>query len=286
MLEMYNLFDTVSAPEITRDLYYLENIQAPEIIYDKQMQLHGAISKQTVIQNARLNTSLSLENNGFDLLQDDSGYHQIDSEAELKSYLPTLSSMLKQRYNFTKVHFHTFCFRSQDSSRHSYGTNSKDPRTPVPIVHGDISPERLEELKTGVKTDYFMFPLDTDYIRVNERNCKWMVLTLWKPLVPIINAPLAVCDTNTINPELLLNGRVNWQGAMNWSMYTTEFSTKQKFYIYPLMLPNEILVMKQYASGDKAIIPTLHASCTLCNDISLVGATRRNIEIRCIVELK
>ena len=283
---MYNLFNTISEREVVRDLYYLDSIQQTEIIYDKHMKLHGATPIPTVIRNARLYNSLSFENNGFDLLKDKSGYHQFDTETDLRSYLPELSDMLKQRYNFSKVHFHTFCFRSQDSRHHSYGITSKDPRTPVPIVHGDVSPERLEELTTGKKTDYFMFPLDLDYIKVNDPSCKWMILTLWKPLVPIINAPLAVCDTNTINPDSLLNCDVNRDGAIGKrNIYTTEFSDEQQFYIYPLMLPNEILVMKQYASEDNAIIPTLHASCTLCDDISLVGATRRNIEIRCIVEL-
>ncbi|WP_150467281.1 CmcJ/NvfI family oxidoreductase [Francisella sp. SYW-9] len=279
---MFNLYQKITDKTVVSDIGYIEN---EALYYKNNDKIDGLKKIPTDIYNARYH-NLNLLENGFCLLADDSGLYSLKNEDDVFSYFETLKKILKRKIGAKEVHFFSYCFRSQEAGRHTLGTSSSEPRKPVAILHGDLSLDRLQDLKKGKKTDYFNYPINLDKINVNNPNKRWLVLTIWKPLVPIINAPLAVCDKSSINPDSLFNATLHRDNVPTRQIFSTKYNKSLKFYIYPLMIPNELLVMSQYDSldGDR-ITPALHSSIELCDDTKLVGQTRRNIELRCVIEL-
>lgn len=279
---MFNLYQKITAKKIISDIGYIEK---EALYYKNNDEINGLKKIPTEIYNAR-HHNLNLLENGFCLLADDSGVYSLKNENDVFSYFKVLKKILKRKIGAKEVHFFSYCFRSQEADKHTLGISSSEPRKPVGILHGDLSLDRLQDLKRARKTDYFHYPINLDRIDINNPNKRWLVLTIWKPLVPIINTPLAVCDKSSINPDSLFNAVLHRDNMPARHIFSTKYNKSQKFYIYPLMIPNELLVMSQYDSLDgDCITPALHSSINLCDDTKLVGQTRRNIELRCVIEL-
>lgn len=113
----------------------------------------------------------------------------------------------------------------------------------------------------------------------------FVILNFWRPILhPACDTPLAVCDARTISSEHLVASDIIYPERTG-EIYLVTYSATHRWYYYPAMAPNEVLVFKHYDSRTTARTrmtphcafddPTVPANVPL----------RRSIEVRCLVLL-
>jgi len=110
-------------------------------------------------------------------------------------------------------------------------------------------------------------------------------LNFWRPLSPSVDDnPLAVCDARTVSPQDLLEVDVYGYGAENYSWhdigiktYSVSASEQQRWFYYPGMTPDDVLVIKSYDSDGVIGTTCPHASFPHPDP---QGVPRRSIELR------
>jgi len=110
-------------------------------------------------------------------------------------------------------------------------------------------------------------------------------LNFWRPLSDSVDDnPLAVCDAQTVDRDDLLEVDIYGYGAKNYSWhdigietFSVSASKKHRWYYYPDMTPNDVLVIKSYDSAGVVGNTCPHASFVHPNPR---GIARRSIELR------
>jgi hypothetical protein len=112
----------------------------------------------------------------------------------------------------------------------------------------------------------------------------FMILGFWRPILhPAFDAPLAVCDARTVAPELLVPTDIIYPHRSG-EIYLSTFSEAHRWYYYPEMEPNEVLIFKHYDSRkDQGARRVPH--CAFDTPVSADVPLRRSIEVRCLVLL-
>ena len=81
-------------------------------------------------------------------------------------------------------------------------------------------------------------------------------LNFWRGLSDVVDDfPLGVCDARTVEPQDLFETVIYGYGAPNYSWYnigidtfSVKYSDRHRWYCYPRMTPDEVLVIKTYDS--------------------------------------
>jgi hypothetical protein len=89
-------------------------------------------------------------------------------------------------------------------------------------------------------------------------------INLWRPLKPVENMPLAVCDKSSVERSDFL--RVNYGSTVNGNVVinggglNTAYNPKHRWYYYPQMQPDEVLVFALFDTGDPDWHMTAHTA--------------------------
>ncbi|MBT5444364.1 MAG: hypothetical protein HOK91_16430 [Gammaproteobacteria bacterium] len=110
-------------------------------------------------------------------------------------------------------------------------------------------------------------------------------LNFWRPLSPSVDDnPLAVCDARSVQVSDLLETVVYGYGAENYSWHDIGIETfsvsaaeHQRWYYYPGMTPDDVLVIKSFDTDGVIGTTCPHASFAHPNP---KGEPRRSIELR------
>ena len=121
--------------------------------------------------------------------------------------------------------------------------------------------------------------------RVPERASHVYALNFWRPLSPSVDDyPLAVCDARTVRLEDLQETIVYGYGADNYSWhdigietFNVSASEHQRWYYYPGMTPDDVLVIKSFDSEGVIGKTCPHASFAHPHP---KGEPRHSIELR------
>lgn len=73
--------------------------------------------------------------------------------------------------------------------------------------------------------------------------------SLWRPLKPVTNWPLALCDTRTVESQDLITTDVIRRKFIGESLYATH-SQRHKWYYLSNQVPSEVTLLKIYDSAD------------------------------------
>lgn len=114
-----------------------------------------------------------------------------------------------------------------------------------------------------------------------------VVLNFWRPICSVIeDNPLGVCDARTVRPEDLHGTIIFGYGSKNYSFhdigiesFSVKASDEQRWYYFPRMTPDELLLIKSYDSRGVIGSSSPHASFPL-PDAPREAAPRRSIELR------
>jgi len=228
----------------------------------------GRSRRYTVaIRNGRLIAKeLTLDAQGFVLLRHQTGVVNFYDEQEVRAvYYPEVERLLKGARGAIKV----VVFAHDVRSILRAGKGEKGVREPVAAVHNDYTiksgPEHVREL------------LEADEAEERLKN-RFVEINIWRPIRgPVQSTPLAVCDSRSIAQEDLV------PTDLKHEVYMVKFSPKHRWFYFPDMETNEVLLIKGFDSiEDGRARFTAHAAFEDPTAPSFAPA-RESIEARALV---
>ena len=227
----------------------------------------------TKIADARpILSELSLDEEGFGLERHASAVRDFFDDEEVKRvYYREAEQLLKQVTGADRIHIfdHTVRRRVPGGEDRRSGA----PRQPVPRVHVDHTersgPQRVRDL----------LPNEADELLGG----RVQIINLWRPIRgPLRDAPLAVCDAQSVRPEDLVPSDLVYPNRVG-ETYSVTFDPEHRWYYVPDMRADEVLLLKCYNSktdGRARFAPhTAFTDPTTPPD----AAPRESIELRALV---
>lgn len=148
-------------------------------------------------------------------------------------------------------------------------------REPANIVHNDYTaasgPRRRDDYLTEASLDKSEF-----------RDRRFAIINTWRPLRPVINQPLVLCDATSIEDSDLVAMERRAEERVG-ELQVALHNPRQRWYFYPHMQPNEVLLFKTYDSDEDGRTRfTPHSSFS--DPLAPASApARESIESRCLV---
>ncbi len=239
------------------------------------------------IRDARAEAAqLGLERSGFEVFHRPSAVRDWFSEAEVMNVYYEECRTLAREVSGAS-HAFTFDHLIREPGRQTAGGGLRIPG--AQLVTG---PESGGGYVSGVHMDYIEAATWRDYlalhgVREPEGASRVLVYNFWRPLfAPADGNPLAVCDARSVRADDLLEMTIFGYGhaGYSWheigvSVYDVASSPAQRWYFYPRMIPDEVLLMKTYDS--RGVIGRACPHGSFPNPAAAPDAApRRSIELR------
>ena len=225
------------------------------------------------VRDARpLAVDLSLDEEGFELLQAPTAFASFDDDAAIRSaYYAEVEQLLRAATGAQRVI--AFDHNVRNAARAAGG--EAGIRGPVPRTHNDFTaksgPERAEaELRArGI-----------DPVALEGR--RYAIVNLWRPIGRRVEkSPLALADARTIAPADWVETDLVYRDRVG-ETYALGFSAGQKWYYFPLLAPDEAILIKGYDSATDVARFTPHSA--FADPASPADAPEReSIEVRALV---
>lgn len=224
------------------------------------------------IANARITPppgGLALDRNGFELRRHASALTDFSDPAAIERvYYPESESLLKRCTGAKRVVIFDHTLRDGRATR------ADGVREPVKYVHNDqtfvsgprrvrdhLSPQEAQALLKG----------------------RVAIVNLWRPIGETVeSSPLALCDSRSIALTDLVPSDLVYRDKIG-ETYAFVFNPAHRWYYFPHMTPDEVLLLKIYDSaGDSIARLTAH---TAFDDPSSPpdAPARRSIELRSLL---
>ncbi|MEE4661752.1 MAG: CmcJ/NvfI family oxidoreductase [Halieaceae bacterium] len=273
------MVDTPAAPR-TVSLKFLADLSAP-LVYlasrgggDQTEHLGNFRDEDVPVLDAR--TALaetSLDREGFMLVKHASKVADFYDDTALRTvYHDELKALIRGITNAARVEVFDDTRRSASLSRQ----RERGIREPANIVHNDYTaasgPRRL--------ADYLAETGDGSAPDSYER---FAIINAWRPIRgPVLDQPLVLCDATSVEDgELVAMERRADQrvGELQAALH----NPRQRWYFYPCMQPDEVLLFKTYDSAEDGRARfTPHSSFN--DPLAPEDApARESIESRCLV---
>ena len=180
----------------------------------------------------------SLDVEGFALVRHASATRNFHDRGELSAvYEPEVGALLRAATAAAHVVVFDHTLRSTSSeTRHGKGA-----RPPVLYVHNDYTttsgPRRVTDL------------LDAGEAAARLRG-RHAVVNVWRPIgSPVEQFPLAVCDAQSIAAGDWVPTDLVYPERMG-EVYSVRYSPAHRWYYYPTMRPDQVLLIKTYDSAE------------------------------------
>jgi len=124
-------------------------------------------------------------------------------------------------------------------------------QNPVRLVHNDYTagsgPQRVRDL----------LPADEAEALVAHR---FAVINAWKPIVgPVTVSPLAVCDARSMQPDDFVATDLRYEDRTG-EIYSVAFSPGHRWFYYPAMQADELMLLKCFDTDPKRARFTAHTA--------------------------
>ncbi|HLJ05687.1 MAG TPA: CmcJ/NvfI family oxidoreductase [Acetobacteraceae bacterium] len=217
-------------------------------------------------------SQVSLDREGFAVLHQQSAVQDFwDDDEVRRTYYPEAERVIAEHTGASKVFIfdHTLRRRVKGAEDRAKGA----PRQPATRVHVDHTansgPQRVR--------DFF----GDDAERLLRGRVQ--VINLWRPIRgPLRDAPLAVCDVESVAPNDLVPSDLVYQHRVG-ETYGVTYNPSHRWYYVPEMQPHEALLLKCYDSatdGRARFVPhTAFIDPTAPED----APPRESIELRTLV---
>jgi hypothetical protein len=244
----------------------------------------GVDYAETTIHDARNATDLGLHTSGFELIARPSAVQDFYDTAEvMRSYYEECKALARKLTGATVVATYDHLIREPGRQISGGGTDRMRHVTGAAAGGGYIHSVHMDYTDNTTWDAYLALHGEkppTGAQRV-------YALNFWRPLSEHVDDfPLAVCDARTVVPEDLFETVVLGYGAASYSWhdigietYTVKASPRQRWYYYPRMSPQEVLVIKSYDSA--GVIGRACPHSAFANPRAQADcAPRRSIELR------
>ena len=222
------------------------------------------------IYNARaIVDELSLDKQGFALVHQQSAVRDFYDPDQVRAvYFPEVERLVKQATGAMKVHVFDYNVRNRAMvEQGAQGVNG-----PVKVAHNDYT------VKSGPQRVRDLLPNEADALLKN----RFAVINAWRPIRgPVRETPLAVCDAASmvqrdfIEQDLIYRDRTG-------EVYSVAYNPNHRWFYFPQMQANEVLLLKCYDSDPARTRFTAHtafADPTSAHD----APARESIEVRTLV---
>ena len=215
---------------------------------------------------------LSFARNGFVMVDAPTDVIEFADKAELARYQLQVESLVQRLTGADKVV--------------SFGPMI---RTNATGAHGHNQPAHGAHVDYGARTvaDFTrdLLPAGEADQRLARRH---MLINVWRPIVMVESAPLAVCDASTVRREDLFDSEVvgglgDFGRRSLWG-FNLAYTPDHRWYWVPHMCPWEVLAFKLFDSDPDAVQHTAHSAF---EDPATPpdAAPRQSIEVRTIAYL-
>jgi hypothetical protein len=215
---------------------------------------------------------LAFDRNGFVLVNEPTDVTDFTDSGELARYCRQTEALVQRLTGADKVI--------------SFGPMI---RTNATGAHGHNQPAHGAHVDYGARTvaDFTrdLLPADEAERRLERRH---MLINVWRPIVRVESAPLAVCDASTVRREDLFDSEVvGGLGDFNrrslWG-FNLAYDAGHRWYWVPGMEPWEALAFKLFDSKTDAVQFAAHSAFEDPNTPP-DAAPRQSIEVRTIAYL-
>jgi hypothetical protein len=235
---------TESLPWVKAELNYLAPTKARPRTYT--FDPPAGTLRSTVINDPhvvpiadarRLLADLTLDEEGFGLIRHTSAVRNFyDDEEVRRAYYPEAEAILKKLTGADRVHVFDHTVRRRVPG--SEDRRADAPRQPVPRVHVDHTetsgPQRVRDL----------LPDEAEQLLRG----RVQIINLWRPIRgPLQDAPLAVCDAQTVKREQLVASDLVYRDRIG-ETYSVTFDPEHRWYYVAQMRADEVLLLKCYDS--------------------------------------
>ena len=219
-----------------------------------------------------IEADVSLDREGFELLGHRSAVKDFYNDDEVRSvYYPEAERLIAEVTGASRVFIfdHTVRRRVAGVDDRAPGT----PRQPATRVHVDHT------AKSGAQRVRDFFGDEAEELLKG----RVQVINLWRPIRgPLRDAPLAVCDAQSVAPEDLVPSDLVYRDRVG-ETYAVNYNPGHRWFYVPDMQPDEALLLKCFDSatdGRARFMPhTAFADPTAPDDI----LPRESIELRTLV---
>lgn len=225
-----------------------------------------------IIDVRRVLADLSLDGEGFALLKHASAVGDFYDDDEVKRvYYPEAERLLREVTGADRVHVFDHTVRRRVPGGDDRAGNL--PRQPVPRVHVDHTE------KSGPQRVRDLLPDEAEQLL----HGRVQIINLWRPIRgPLRDAPLAVCDAQTVQPQQLIPSDLVYPHRVG-ETYSVAFDPRHRWFYVSAMNVDEVLLLKCYDSkidGRARFVP--HTAFT--DPTTPVDAPpRESIELRTLV---
>ena len=224
---------------------------------------------KTAIRDMRpIAPSLSLDRTGFTLVERPSRVADFYDEKQIDEiYLPEIKQLIRDITGAERVEI--------------FGTllRNNAPDAP-PVAHKSVHNAHIDyDLKTTRAVVDRMLP---EAERPRYATARVMQINVWRPLVTVESAPLAVCDSASVARADLIYGPIGGNsqaGVPEAAGYNLAHNPAHRWYYAPRMRPSEALVMRLCDSEPGAAQWAAHTSF-LDPTSGPNAAPRQSIEVR------
>ena len=237
---------------------------------------------EVAVMNAHDHADLGLHDGGFELVRSPSAVTDFyDCDLVMETYYDECKAIARE---LTRAHT-TFTFdhiiREPGLQFSGGGTDGSQRMSGVERGGGYIASVHMDYTDNTTWHRYLALHGE----RVPGCASRIYALNFWRPLSPSVDDhPLAVCDVRTVRVEDLQETIVYGYGADNYSWhdigietFSVSASEHHRWYYYPEMSPDDVLVIKSFDSEGVIGRTCPHASFAHPNPR---GEPRHSIELR------
>ncbi len=256
----------------------------------------------------------TLDANGFELRAaplDGSAVDFLDHDQVVRRYYEQCTEIVREASGAALVAAFDHNLRSvtgNESRRVAQGGQQVQP--PLHMVHGDYTltsaPQRLRDLAkppTGNDTYRSLLAegrslLDPGLVRHALAKGRFAIINVWRNIAPepVATHPLALCDATSVQPHDLVVFEIHYADRIGENYYA-KHAPGHRWYFYPAMTRDEILLIKQWdsagtlarsggaiADGEKPEGPCTFSFHSAFDDTAQPpdAPDRWSIEVRCV----
>jgi len=224
------------------------------------------------VRDARpLAGTLSLDAEGFELLQAPTAFASFNDDAAIRSaYYAEVEQLLGRATGATRVI--AFDHNVRNAARAAGG--EAGIRGPVPRTHNDFTARSGPERARAELEERGFDPALLEG--------RFAIVNLWRPIGRRVEKwPLALADARSIAPADWVETDLVYRDRVG-ETYALGFSPGQAWYYFPLLAPDEAILIKGYDSAGTVARFTPHSAFD--DPASPAGAPEReSIEVRALI---
>jgi hypothetical protein len=227
--------------------------------------------RSVVIRNARLGGDLSLDQQGFQLVRQETAVHDFYDRAEVeKVYYPEIELLLKKVTGAEKVVIFDHQVRNIKLSKQG----EKNARDYVWMVHNDYTaksgPRRARDHLAAAEAEQ----------RLQQRFAE---INVWRPIRgPVESTPLAVCDAQSIDSKDFVPTDFVYRDKVG-EVYRFTYSPNHRWFYFPRLERNEVILLKCFESKEDGRARFSAHSAFDDPTSPPEAAPRESIEVRALV---